>query len=231
MQEMAGTSPPTPVVLASFFERLECMETITRVILSHAEISALMTFRGEPEKKVLLDYSKTPALIRVDGDDRDGSIRVTVRGDVMHDVLLNRMPPGVAMSRREMLLRGSALNQAKFIPLFAFGPVLYREHLTDLGLFGYSRPGAQPPRKETAMSDQPQFQGKPIPLVRLSTFEKITFAVMNGLSYAMGYMVGVMRYRVFKNMNLFQVLSSMSRGLAAASPETDPGTPRENTGS
>ena len=61
--------------------------------------------------------------------------------------------------------------------------------------------------------------------------EKITFAVMNGLSYAMGYMVGVMRYRVFKNMNLFQVLSSMSSGLAAASPKTDPGTAREKTGS
>jgi hypothetical protein len=128
------------------------------------------------------------------------------------------------MSRREMLLRGSAYNLAKFIPLFEFGPVLYREHLTDLGLFGYSRPGEQNPRKESAMNDQPQFQGKPIPLVRLSSFEKISFAVMNGLSYAMGYMVGLLRYRVFKNMNLFQVLSSMSRGLAAASPKTDPGT-------
>ena len=130
-----------------------------------------------------------------------------------------------------MMLRGSAYNLAKFIPLFEFGPVLYREHLTDLGLFGYSRPGEQNRRKESAMNDQPQFQGKPIPLVRLSSFEKISFAVMNGLSYAMGYMVGLLRYRVFKNMNLFQVPSSMSRGLAAASPKTDPGTTVEKSGS
>jgi hypothetical protein len=194
------------------------METITRVILSHAEISALMTFRGEPQKKVLLDFSQTPARIVVDGEARTGTIQVTVRGEVMHDILLDRMPPGVAMGRREMLLRGCAADLAKFIPLFAFGPVLYREHLTDLGLFGYSRPGAQNPLKEVAMSDTPQFQGNPIPLVRLSPVEKVAFSVMNGLSYAMGYMVGWLRYRVFRNLNLFQVLSSMSRGLSAALP-------------
>ena len=131
--------PPTPVVLASFFHRLEDVEAITRVMLSNAKISALLTLRGETEKKVLLDFTKYPALIRSDDHIRSGTIYVTVAGDVMHEVLLDRLPAGVALGRREMLLRGSASNLAKFIPLFDFGPLLYREHLTDMGIYGFSR--------------------------------------------------------------------------------------------
>jgi len=220
-----------PVLLTSFFQRLEGMEAINRLILSHARISALLTFRGDPLKTVLMDFSRTPARILVDGDQRGGTIQMAARGEIMHDVLLDRMPAGVAMSRREMLLRGSAADLAKFIPLFEFAPMLYREHLTDLGLFGYSRPGAQTPLKEDAMNPETQQQGVSISPVRLSTLEKITFFTMNSMSYALGYMMGLMRYRLFRNMNLFQLLSSMSRGLAAATPGDDPGTQDEKTGS
>jgi hypothetical protein len=218
-----------PVLLASFFQRLEGMEAINRLILSHARISALLTFRGDPLKTVLMDFTQTPARILVDGEQRGGTIQMAARGEIMHDVLLDRMPPGVAMSRREMLLRGSAADLSKFIPLFEFSPMLYREHLTDLGLFGYRRPGAQPPRKEDAMNPKTSPQGVSIPPVRLTTLEKITFFMTNTLSYALGYVMGVMRYRLFRNMNLFQVLSSMSRGLAAASPKEDASMSRKDT--
>ena len=62
------------------------------------------------------------------------------------------------------------------------------------------------------------FKGDPIPLVRLSNFEKVVFGALNGISYALGYFVGIVRYRVFRKLNLFDVLSAMSRGLAAAEP-------------
>ena len=45
------------------------------------------------------------------------------------------------------------------------------------------------------------------------------FGVLNVTSYSLGYLVGLLRYRVFKKLNLFDVLSAMSRGLAAASPQ------------
>lgn len=66
------------------------------------------------------------------------------------------------------------------------------------------------------------FAGDPIPLVSLSGLEKVVFGALNGISYALGYFVGIVRYRVFKKLNLFDVLSSMSRGLAAAAAAAEP---------
>jgi len=231
MREAEAAPMPLPVVLASFFRRLEGMEAINRVILSGARISAELTFRGNPPKTVLLDFSRTPARILVNGDlPGGGTIRMAARAEIMHDVLLDRMPPAVAMSRREMLLRGSAYHLGQFIPLFEFGPVLYREHLTDLGLCGPARPGARRPGKEETMEQPSVSQEAPALPVRLSRLEKILFLVMNRMSYAMGYGMGVLRYRLLKNLNLFRILSSMSRGLAAAMPREDVGEPGQDTG-
>lgn len=214
------TSPPTSVMLASFFKRLEGIDFITRIITSNAKIRALFTFRGDPEKRVLLDFTCTPGRVLLDEEAQQGHISVTIEGDVMHEVLLGRMMPGVAVARRQMLLRGSAYDFSKFIPMFDFGPTLYKEHLADIGYGAFARQPRQPGSKEVIM-DPSEFNGDPIPLVELSTFEKIAFAVMDGISYSMGYVVGLIRFRLLKNLNLFQVLSSMSRGLAAAAPEQE----------
>jgi hypothetical protein len=214
----SSATPPIPVVLASFFKRLEPLDSIISASISNARISALMTFRGEPEKKVLLDFAKSPGQVLMDEQVREGHISVTVRGDIMHDVLLTRMTPGVAVGRREMLLRGSAIKLAKFTPLFEIGPVLYREHLADVGFRGFSRQPGESPFKEAVMKGQ-QFEGDPIPLVQLSALEKAGLALMKCISYALGYGVGLLRYRLFKRMNLFDVLASMSRGLTAATPK------------
>ena len=59
---MTGSATPaTTEVLASFFKRLEGLEEIVRIVMSHYRMSALFTFRGTPEKKVLLDFSRSPA--------------------------------------------------------------------------------------------------------------------------------------------------------------------------
>ena len=65
------------------------------------------------------------------------------------------------------------------------------------------------------------FKGEPIPLRTLSRFEKAICWCLNSVSYLLGYLVGVLRYRIFEKLSLFEVLASMSRGLAA-------GTPRRN---
>ena len=114
----------------------------------------------------------------------------------MHDVLLGRKPLGVALARREMLLRGSPCHLARFIPLFDVAPILYREHLTDLGLFGFHRPPVNGHRKEVTMNDQPDFKGEAIPLENLSAWEKALCNALNGVSYGLGYAVGTLRYRV-----------------------------------
>ena len=215
-----GLAHPTEV-LASFFGRLEAMETILRIIVSESRIRALLTFRGDPERKVLLDFSSRPARVVLDDPTRDADISVTIRGELMHDILSGRMSAGQALGQRELLLRGSASHLARLIPLFDLAPVLYREHLEKLDVRAASLQSVSQ-TSEAELMDTKNFKGDPIPLVRLSGFEKAVFAMLNGISYAAGYLVGLLRYRVFKRLNLFDVLSAMSRGLAAAAKGEKP---------
>jgi hypothetical protein len=217
MADQGTAGLPVSSILISFFQKLEQIDFITRTIISHARIRALLTFRGNPERRVLLDYSQSPGRVVVDGEAREGQITVSVPDQIMHEVLLGRLPPGVAVGRREMLLRGSANDLAKFTPLFEFAPVLYQEHLAQIGWKSHARPTDRTLCTEAAMDDT-LFKGDPIPLVKLSTFEKAVFSILNGFSYAMGYTVGILRYRLFPKLNLFSVLASMSKGLAAAAP-------------
>ena len=66
------------------------------------------------------------------------------------------------------------------------------------------------------------FKGDPIPLKKLSAFEKAVFGTVNSLAYSIGYFVGILRYRMFKNMSVFDTLSAMSRGLEKAMPKVQP---------
>ncbi len=210
---------PQTEILASFFKRLEAIETIVRIIISEARIRALLTFRGDPERKVLLDFSNFPARVVFDDPARDADIIVTARGEIMHDILSGRMSAGTALGQRELLLRGSSSHLARLIPLFDFGPVLYREHMEKSGFRGPSQQLGRSSSEEESMQTE-TFKGNPIPLVHLSSFERVVFAMLNGASYALGYFVGLARYRLFKKLNLFDVLSAMSRGLAAATPQS-----------
>jgi hypothetical protein len=106
---------------------------------------------------------------------------------------------------------------SKIIPLFDIAPVLYREHLADIGYAGFARYAGKALSKEEVMSDQ-VFKGDPIPLVQMSGLETFGAKVINGLAYGLGYAVGFLRYRLFKKLSLFGVLTSMSKGLESATP-------------
>ena len=214
--------PPRSTLIASFFSRLVTLETIVRIILSEARISSLIALRGERPRKILLDFVGDPARVILDDDTRPGDISMTIEADGLHRILLGQELPGLALGRREMLLRGSAVHFARFIPLFDFGPLLYREHLADLGLPGFAR-SPSPfacSDTETQMNDvQKTFDGGPIPLRRLNGFERAMSRAINAAAWALGWCVGKLRYAVFENLSLFELMSAMSRGLEAASPK------------
>lgn len=211
-------APPATVILASFFKRLETVEAVVRAVLSQARVSALLTFRGRPEKKVLMDLTKTPARVLLDDQARAGQISMTIEADIMHDVLLDRVKPGLALGRRQLLLRGGAVSLAGFLPLFDFGPMLYGEHLADIGFDGFVRRTGEAPLKEAVMSGE-IFRGEPIPVIRLSLFERGLCKSINAMAYIMGFFMGLIRFRLFERLSLFEALSAMSRGLAAAEPK------------
>ncbi len=210
-------TPETTEILASFLKRLEGLEEIVRIVMSHYPMSVLFTFRGTPEKKVLMDFSKSPARVSVDNGASGANVSAAIQGDIMHDVFLDRKKPGVAVARRELLLKGPVMDFAKIIPLFDIAPVLYREHLSDIGYGGFARQAGKSLSKEEIMND-PVFKGDPIPLVQLSALEKFGTQVINALAYGAGYAVGLLRYRLFKKLSLFGVIREMSRGLDAATP-------------
>jgi hypothetical protein len=199
-------------MIASFFKRLVTMAAIIRVVLNGAKLSAALTFKGDAQKKVLFDFSKSEACVELDKTAQSAHIHMVIDADIMHEILLGNMKPGLALGQRRMLLRGSAMNLAKFIPLFDFSPTIYREHLADVGYHGYTR------KKETVVSEK-IFTGEPIPLTNYTIAERIMIKLINRLAYMLGYLTGVMRHRVFQKLSIFDVLSSMSKGLEAATPK------------
>ncbi len=211
------TPPETTVILASFLKRLEGLEEIVRIVMSHYPMSALFRLRGPSETRVLMDFTKSPARVSIENGRTAGTVYAAIDSDVMHEVFLDRKKPGVAVGRRELLLKGPVIAFSKIIPLFDIAPVLYREHLSDIGYGTFSRQPGTPMSQEAIMSDQ-VFKGDPIPLVEMSGLEKFGARVVNSLAYGLGYAVGLLRYRLFKKLSLFGVLSEMSRGLEAATP-------------
>jgi len=211
----AGKTPEN-IMLASMYRRLDAIEPLIRIVIFDAEISALLTFRGEPETTVLLDYSKRPGRISIDGGEKSAKIYVTIDGRVMHDVLSGKMTPGTAIARREMLLRGSAGDFARFIPMLDFGALLYVEHLSDICAGVYARRNLS--EREEAEMKEKIFSGDPVPLVETNAFERAAIRMVNAFAYAAGYAMGVIRHRILKKLSLFDTLTSMSRGLEAATP-------------
>jgi hypothetical protein len=207
-------------MLASFYKRFERIEPIIRIVMSEARLSALFTFRGQPGAKVLMDFARSPARVFVDQGRESGNIYVTVDARIMHDIFLGRLKPGVAVGQREMLLRGSSYDLAKFISLFDLAPLLYSEHLADIGYAGFTRSTGEAPLKEVVMRGE-RLDGKPLFQGRLSLFERAIFGFVNVVAYLLGYVVGFMRYRLFERMSLFETLEAMSRGLAAAKPQSE----------
>lgn len=213
---MTGSpAPPASVLLTTFYERLPPFDGLMRAILPDARLSAELIFRGTPERHVLLDFASEPLRVLVDDPTRHGQVRIAADAQVMHDIMLGNLAPGVAVARRQALMRGSGADLARFMPLFAITPLLYREHLADAGVEGFARPSGWAPQKETVMAEN-EFRGDPIPLEKRSRIEELMFGRINASAYALGYAMGKLRHRLLKNLSLFEVMSAMSRGMEAA---------------
>jgi hypothetical protein len=215
------SEPPISALIASFFPRLLALEAVVRIVLREARISSLVVLRGESPRTILLDFGSRPARVILDDATRPGDISMAIEAEGLHRILLGDEAPGLALGRRQMLLRGSALHFARFIPLFDFGPLLYREHLADLELPGFARSPRQLCFEDTEarMSDDERtFEGDPIPGRRLNWFERALGKTINAAAWALGWCVGKLRYSIFENLSLFDLMGAMSRGLEAAAP-------------
>jgi len=191
--------------LAEFVMRLGAIEPLLRVVVPDDSMRLLMTFRGDPERTVLLDFSSHPLRVEVGDPARSANVWVTADGEVMHQVLTERLAAGEAFGRRELLLRGSAVRLAGIIPFLGFAPILYREHLA------HRRPA---PEEDEMNTVERSDRGG-----RLSRRERAIHQALNGVAWTAGFGLGVLRYRVLEHLDLFVLLEHMSLGLRAAEAE------------
>ncbi len=183
--------------IASFLERLGGLDRVLRVIVSDARLRVRFTIRGNPERAVLLDLVENP--VRSSADDRSHApdVMVTMTSETWHRVLSGDLAPGEALGRREMLLRGSASDLARCIPLFDFAPMLYREHAAT------ARSAHGKDRVMQRIDKTPAEVG--LPLSQLT----------GKAAYVLGFGLGMMQRRV-PGLSLFDLLGAMSRGLEDA---------------
>lgn len=209
---------PGPETLASFFHRLATIDRIARVIVSDAELSGRLTFRGKPSRSVRLEFTSAP--LRVVDDDgalHKADVEMAMDAAVAHEVLLGRLAPGEAFGRRQMLLRGSAAQLARLIPLFDFAPALYREHLADIGWEGFERRSGWAPLREINMATSPSY-AHPALVPERAPAVQIACRAMESVAYGLGFAIGVMRHRIMPDLDLFDVLAAASRGISDALP-------------
>jgi hypothetical protein len=196
--------------VAAFLERLGGLDHVLRVIVSDARLRVRFTIRGSPERAVLLDLLEQPVRSTPDDGSHAPDVMVTMTSETWHRVLLGELAPGEALGRREMLLRGSAADLARCIPLFDFAPMLYREHMAAERCAGRKDKTMQEiDRSATAVGGS---RGVTLPLSRLT----------GTAAYVLGFGLGMVRKRV-PGISLFDLLGAMSRGLEDAHKRLAPG--------
>ena len=207
--------------LTSFFTRLRSLEPVLRIILHDAPLSADLSFRGTPSRQVLLDFSRHPARIVLDQPGGVGRIRVAVPSAVMHQILLGRLTAGEALGQRQLLLRGAPSDLAHFVPLFDFAPLLYRDHLSDLGVRGFARRRDGAVEREETMKATQSGQERSGPWLWPSG-EAALVRMVERAAYAAGYGMAVLRHRYLQKLSMFEVMAAMARGVTAAAPPVEP---------
>ena len=190
--------------VVSFFSRLESLDSVLRIIVSDARLRARFTIRGDTPRSVLLDLTEIPTRAVLDDESLAADVQVAMSAADWHAVLSGAIAPGEAFGRRQMLLRGSASHLARFIPLFDFAPMLYRDHTAPRSIV-----------EEGSMSHG-KLTSRVRSALRRDTVEQRFYGAMNDAAYALGYGLGKARGRLDK-LSLFSLLESMSRGIAAAS--------------
>lgn len=189
-------------LLVGFFERLATLDQVLRIIVSGARLRVRFTVRGgEPERSVLLDFVAHPVCAREASDSEAADVVVAMSKQAWHEVLSGALAPGEALGRREMLLRGSATDLARCIPLFDFAPMLYGEHWERRGVDG----AKEEPMRTGCWNRFPT-----------AVWEKRAFRTVGRAAYSLGYCIGIARHRVAPNLSLFELLEAMSRGLGDA---------------
>jgi hypothetical protein len=179
--------------IVRFFSRLPELEPLIRAAVPRARVSARLEVRSGGRgsaRPLLLDLAARP--IRVELDEAvagAGSVVVAAEAEDLHAILRGELAPGRAFGERRLLLRGSALQLGRFLPLLELAPLLYRS-------------------METTMREPSSAHG---------SLERSLQAIAERAAFGVGYAFAWAR-RLLPGLDLFPIARSLGRGLAAADP-------------
>ncbi len=114
--------------VVTFFEGLDAMSPLLRLLLGDGPLSVGLDIRAEAVRRIVIDATADRVCVRRGEGAAPTAVRVAADARVWGDVLSGRVAPGAAHGRRQLLLRGSAADLARLIALLEMAPPLFRDH-------------------------------------------------------------------------------------------------------
>lgn len=203
---------------SSFFERLDSMSPWVRLLLGQGPLSVALDIRAEPVCRILIDATSDRVRITKMTTATPTALRVAADASVWVDVLSGRVAPGEAYGRRELLLRGSASDLARLIPLLELAPPLFRDHLSARIPSSQEAPVMTTNRRSVAsLLDKPR-----------SALGRLASTGLHRAAFWTGYSLGRLRRGGLDRAALMELLTSAAQGWERAEVPEPPRPTRES---
>ncbi|MBI5481931.1 MAG: SCP2 sterol-binding domain-containing protein [Deltaproteobacteria bacterium] len=192
-------------VLGGFLLRLPPLDPLVRTLVGDEPMVLKLELR-EPALTVAVDLGARPLAVRFDTAEA-GAVALSATADDFHALLGGAMTVGAAITRKRVLVRGSAARLMRVMPFFFLAPYLYPQHLAAVGRADLLPAAAAPPTTVTT--------------------EEPVNALVSRLAYAAGFALGLVKTRLARDLDVLAALAALGRGLERAR-STGPG-PRAST--
>lgn len=192
----------------TFFEGLNELSPLIRFLLGAGPLTASLQVRGESPAWLLLDATRDPVRITRHQGQAPSTVKAAATAQVWADILSGRVAPGAAFGRRELLLRGSASELARLIPLLELAPPLFRDHVSN---------PAGSVMEAQAMSSTRKTILSSIAAPR-AQLARVAATGLRRAAYWTGYSLGTLQRRGIARERLLDLLASAARGWERAVP-------------
>lgn len=191
-------------VLGGFFERLPALDPLVRQLVGDDPVVLKVELR-EPALRIAVDLGAHPLAIRFDTAEA-GTVALAATAADFNAVLGGALTMGAAITRKRVVVRGSAARLMRVMPLFFVAPHLYAQHLAALGRDDLAPPALAP--STAAAPEEPMN------------------ALVSRLAYAAGFALGLLKTRLVRDLDVLGALEALGRGLQrarGAPPRSGPG--------
>jgi hypothetical protein len=201
-------------VLGSFLERLPALDPLVRELIGRGgEVGVLKLEVRDPAFSAVVDLGAHPLVVRFDTGEA-GAVALVATAADLHAVLCGTVTVGAAITRKRVLVRGSAARLMRAMPIFLLAPYLYPQHLAALGRTDLLPPAAPPCASTTPAAAPPA----------ATTMEAPVNALVSRLAYVAGLALGLLKTRLVRDLDLLGALAALGRGLERARPgHAEPG--------